>query len=246
VVRDRIRSSIVFVRIMTLSAPLWAVACAPKAAQEKPPPEKDFAVSDYYAPSGAMGDGATMGNFRVGSSNECKERPAGARGNCFNFHYDASNPYTTPITKSTGVCNWAGLFFQYPANNWGTAPGLLVQSGKLTKVTFQVAVGAGMELMTFQMGGVGSPPLPDGGPPPPPSGACPPAETPPPPNYDVLIGMTMQQVGTEWQKIEIPLATRDPSVPVPAATNLIGALAWSLAATPGLPKTIFLDDLYVE
>jgi hypothetical protein len=246
VVRDRIRLSIVFARAIALGAPLLALACAPKAAQPKPPPEGPFAISDYYAPSGAMGDGATPGNLNQGTTATCKERPAGARGNCYNFQYVASNPYTTQITKSTGVCNWAGLFFQYPDNNWGTSPGLPVPAGKLTKVSFQVAVGAGSELMTFQLGGIGSPPLPDGGAPPPPANACPPAETPPPPNYDALIGVVMQMVGTEWQKIEIPLATRDPSVPLPDKTNLIGALSWALAATPGLPKTIFLDDLVYE
>jgi hypothetical protein len=245
-VRDRSVFSIVFVRGIAFGAPLLALACAPKAGQQKPPPEGPFAISDYYAPSGAMGDGATPGNLVIGTSTGCKDRPAGARGYCYSFQYVGSAPYTTPVTKSTGVCNWAGLFFQYPDNNWGASPGLPIPAGKLTKVSFQVAVAAGSELMSFQMGGIGAPPLPDGGPASPPAGACPPAETPPPPNYDVLMGIAMQQVGTEWQKIEIPLTGRDPSVPLPASTNLIGALSWAIPATPGLPKTVFLDDVVYE
>jgi hypothetical protein len=246
VVRDRIRLSIVFVRGIAVGAPLFAVACAPKAAQQKPPPDGPFAVSDYYAPSGAMGDGATPGNLVIGTSADCKARPDGARGYCYSFQYVGSAPYTTPISKSTGVCNWAGLFFQYPDNNWGTSPGLLVQSGKLSKVSFQVAVGAGTETMTFQIGGIGSPPLPDGGPAPPPPGACPPADTPVPPNYDLVNNVTMQIVGTDWQKFEIPLQGRDPSAPLPASTTLIGAFSWALSATPGLPKTVYLDDIVYE
>jgi hypothetical protein len=245
-VRDRFRPSVVFVRGIAAGTSLLALACAPKAAEKKAPPEGPFALSDYYAPSGAMGDGATPGNLVIGTQATCKDRPSGARGYCYSFQYVASNPYTTPISKSTGVCNWAGLFFQYPDNNWGTEPGLPIPTGKLTKVTFQVAVGAGTELMTFQMGGVGLPPLPDGGPPPPPGTACPPAETPVPPNYDTLSAITMQNVGTEWQKMELPLTMRDPSATPAATTNLIGALSWGIPATPGLPKTIFLDDIFFE
>jgi hypothetical protein len=245
-VQHRHQPSIVFVRGIALGATLLAAACAPKAAPQKPPPTGPFAVSEYFAPSGAMGDGATAGNLVIQTSSGCKDRPAGARGYCYSFQYVAMNPYTTPITKSSGDCRWAGLFFQYPDNNWGEQPGLPVPAGKLTKLTFQIAVGAGSELMTFQMGGIGLPPLPDGGAPPPPSTACPPVETPVPPNYDVLVGTTMQNVGTEWQKIEIPLAMRDPSAPVPATTNLIGAMSWGVPAPPGLPKTIFLDDIFFE
>jgi hypothetical protein len=246
VVRDRIRPSVVFVRSFALGAPLFALACAPKAAPPKAAPEEPFAISDYYAPSGAMGDGATPGNLIIETGVGCKDRPANARGSCYRFQYVANSSYTTPINKSTGVCNWAGLAFQYPDNNWGTSPGLLVPVSKLTKLTFKVAVAAGTELVNFQMGGIGAPPLADGGPAPPPPGACPPAETPAPPNYDILMGASTQQVGTDWLTIEIPIAGRDPSVPLPAKTNLIGALSWGIPMTPALPKTIYMDDLFFE
>ena len=222
------------------------MACAPKAGQEKPPPDGPFAVSDYYAPSGAMGDGATNGNLIAHTDTPCKARPPGARGSCYSFEYVASAPYTTPVNHTTGVCNWAGVFFQHPANNWGAEQGEPVPSGQLTKLTFQVAVAAGSELLSFQAGGIGVPPLPDGAPAPPPATACPPAETPPPIYYDDISSTVMLPVGTDWQKIEIPIMARQPGAPVPATTNLIGAFSWGISASGGLPKTVYIDDLFYE
>jgi hypothetical protein len=224
---------------------LSMAACAPKA-DAKPPPDGPFAVSDYYAPSGAMGDGATPGNLVINQNAACKDRPPGARGNCFSFQYVDHAPYTTQVTMSTGVCDWAGVFWQYPANNWGTHDGLPVPTGKLTKVSFQVAVGQGMELMTFQIGGIGTPPQPDGAPGVSPSDACPPVETPPPPNYDQILGKLQLTIGTDWQKLSVPLAARDASMNVPQSTLLMGAFAWTVASNAMLPKTIYIDDLVYE
>jgi hypothetical protein len=193
-----------------------------------------------------MGDGATTGNLVINSDSGCKTRPAGARGHCYSFQYVASAPYTTPVTHSNGVCNWAGLFFQYPGNNWGTDEGLPVPTGKLTKLTVQVAVASGSDLFTFQAGGIGVPPSPDGAPAAPPSTACPPAEIPPPIHYDDISSTVMLMVGTDWQKIEIPIMSRQPGVPVPATTHLIGAFSWGISASPGLPKTVYVDDIAYE
>jgi hypothetical protein len=204
-----------------------------------------FVVSDYFAPTGAMGDGATPGNLVVKVQTGCKSRPPGARGNCYSFQYVASNPYTTPITRSTGVCSWAGLVFQYPDDNWGASPGLPIPTGKFSKVSAWVAVASGTEMVNFLAGGVGSPPDSEGGPGPSPT-ACPPAETPRLPNYDVLGGSAMQEIGTSWTRVEVPILPRDPFAPLPATVNLIGAFSWGMAAAPGLPKTIYLDDLVYE
>jgi hypothetical protein len=197
-----------------------------------------------------MGDGATSGNLVTTIGTGCKEpRPQGARGDCFVFQYMTNNPYTTPVSMSTGTCNWAGVFFQSPANNWGTDPGLPIPLNKLTQMTAQVAVASvasGPELMTFQLGGVGQLPLADGGTPPQPANACPPAETPVPPNYDIILNTVMMSVGTDWTKVTIPILPRSASIPLTDTINLIGAFAWSLPSTPGLPKTIYLDDLFFE
>jgi hypothetical protein len=241
--------SIALVGGLAVAVSLVGFGCSPKGVEPPPPPKGPFplAASDtnYYAPSGAMGDGATMGNL-VASSSGCKERPPGARGDCFVFQYLSSNPYTTLITKSTGVCNWAGVFFQNPANNWGADPGLPVPLSKLTQMTAQVAVASGTELMTFQLGGIGQLPLADGGTPPQPANACPPAEVPVPPNYDVILNTVMLSVGTDWTKVTIPILARSATIPLSDTINLIGAFAWSLPSTPGLPKTIYVDDLFFE
>jgi len=193
-----------------------------------------------------MGDGATNGNLVTTIGTGCKDRPPGARGDCFVFQYMASNPYTTPVSMSTGTCMWAGVFFQSPANNWGTDKGLPIPLSKLTQMTAQVAVASGNELMTFQLGGVGQLPLADGGTPPQPANACPPAETPVPPNYDIILNTVMLGVGTDWTKVTIPILPRSADIPLTDTINLIGAFAWSLPATPGLPKTIYVDDLFFE
>jgi len=230
-----------------MAACVSMAACAPKV-DAKPPPDGPFTISDYYAPSGAMGDGATPGNLVINQNAGCKDRPPGARGNCFSFQYVDHAPFTTQVTMSTGVCDWAGVFWQYPANNWGTHDGLPVPTGKLTKVSFQVAVAQGMELMTFQIGGIGTVPVPEGGPPPPPADApCPPTEVPPPPQYDTIRSVLGQQpVSTDWLKLSIPLAARDVSMNVPATTLLIGAFSWATPSNAALPKTIYIDDLVYE
>jgi hypothetical protein len=121
---------------LALAGSLFGSGCSPKGADPIPPPDRPFAVSglpySYYAPCGAMGDGATTGNLVTTIGTGCKDRPPGARGDCFVFQYNGSNPYTTPVTGSTGTCNWAGVFFQSPANNWGVDPGLPIPLSKLT------------------------------------------------------------------------------------------------------------------
>lgn len=222
-------------------------ACSPKAGF-RPPPDGPFIVSDYFAASGAMGDGATPGNLTIHQDTNCKERPPGARGSCFSFEYVDKAPYTAPVSHSSGVCGWSGLFWQYPVNNWGTAEGLPIPTNKLTKVAFQVAIGSGTESVNFQIGGVGTPPSLDGSPGVSPPGACPPAETPPPPHYDLIKNaLEAAQVGSDWQKVEISIAPLEAGSPLPASVPLIGAFAWSIdgTSTP-LPKKIYVDDLVYE
>jgi hypothetical protein len=193
-----------------------------------------------------MGDGATVGNLLIATSAGCKDpRPAGARGACYSFQYVAMAPYTRP--GMSAMCSWAGLFFQYPDNNWGLAQGLDVPISKLHQMTAQVAVGAGNELMTFRLGGIGNP-LPDGTPGPPPGDACPPPDTPPLPNYDVVDSQLQIGVGTDWQKIVLPIVPRNLPTPPGDTIKLIGAFAWAVPATSGepLPKTVYVDDLFFE
>lgn len=217
-------------------------ACAPEAGKPKGPPTGPFLVSDYFAPSGAMGDGATPGNVSINAAS-CPARAPGARGTCYSFQYLDTRPYETPTSQQTGVCNWAGLFLQYPAGNWGAEPGLKIPSAKLSRVRLSAAIAEGSELLTFQIGGIGTRPGDV-----PPAGACPPADTEPGPYFDQISSATAPQtVGTEWQRIEIPIVPRYTAGDGVAIETLIGALAWSVSGTTtALPKTIYVDDVVYE
>jgi hypothetical protein len=112
-----------------------------------------FAVDNVYAPSGFMGDGmmvgiVTMVPAKVGDSKDCngQRSSAGAVGICHQVTY-APHP--------TGGMGWAGVFWQYPANNWGTKPGFTIAPGA-TQVTFSAKGQKGGEKVTFLAGGIGS------------------------------------------------------------------------------------------
>lgn len=65
-----------------------------------------FVVSDFFTPSGHMGDGAKAGFITMDS-----ERSCGVRGMCYNFDYQP------------GANRWAGVYWVYPSNNWGSRNG---------------------------------------------------------------------------------------------------------------------------
>jgi hypothetical protein len=80
-------------------------------APNVPVSKLDFYVSEYYAPSGHMGDGATAGHIVQDIDEGCLPRPAGAGGSCYHWQY-------TP-----GSLLWYGVYWQYPSNNWGNEAG---------------------------------------------------------------------------------------------------------------------------
>lgn len=99
--------------LSTLGA-LCSLACVSdlgKNATHAGPIEGDFAVSDYFSASGFMGDGETRGFLTQQRDEDCPVRRAGALGSCFHFTYNV------------GDLGWSGVYFQYPANNWGTEEG---------------------------------------------------------------------------------------------------------------------------
>lgn len=210
---------------LTVGIALGALACSPEAGKPKGPPEGPFTVSEYFAPSGAMGDGAVMGNLVINDNKACKDRPEGARGNCYSFDYVA------------GPELWAGLYWQYPANNWGAEPGLPVHGEKFSKVTFQAAVKEGMERIIFVVGGIGVPRAPE--------------EAEVYPHNDQMKHEAPFDVTTEWQKFELPIPMQfvDDATPI---SELIGAFAWYANHPPDTDyttaplKTIYIDDLAYE
>jgi hypothetical protein len=111
---------------------LAAGGCLPSISDLNAGPlTSSFAVSDYFAPSGYMGDGAYFGNL-LGQTNEgCKPRPDGARGNCYAFTYYPNAIDTDP---------WAGVFWVFPSNSWGASSGYAIDISKFSQVSFYAAV----------------------------------------------------------------------------------------------------------
>jgi hypothetical protein len=105
-----------------------------------------FVVDNTFIASGYMGDGA-MPNSIVEDAATCMAtRPAGAAGKCHKYTY-------TPL--AVGSVGWGGVYWQYPANNWGVTPGKRIATGA-TKITFSAAGALGGESVAFIAGMAGT------------------------------------------------------------------------------------------
>lgn len=108
-----------------------------------------FAVSEFFTPSGYMGDGETLGQL-VGQVNQnCRKRPFGARGDCYVYAY------------RPGAYGWAGVYWVHPANNWGSRRGRSIEGSQFRKVRLKVAVDPPDTLVNFVVGGIADPLLPN-------------------------------------------------------------------------------------
>jgi len=90
-----------------------------------------FWVDDHYAMSGFMGGGSVQ-------ADPCPANPGSAVSPC------------RRITWTPGAAEWAGFYFQYPANNW-TMPGLPIAPGA-RRVSFYVWGMTGTESLNFAAG----------------------------------------------------------------------------------------------
>jgi hypothetical protein len=104
-----------------------------------------FLVSDHFAPSGYLGDGATVGVVNMVADN-CPTRAPNPAGDCYSVTYNPPNPPKQ---------NYAGVFWQYPGNNWGDRglAGHTVLPGA-TKATVWAKGAQGGEQVTFKVGGI--------------------------------------------------------------------------------------------
>jgi len=110
------------------------------AAPQGPSP---LVVDDRYAASGFEGGGDVAGTIHADES--CPMRASDGRGHCHHVDW-------TPGTNS-----WGGVVWQYPANNWGSSPGLPIPAG-YAQVRFRAWGASGGEKVSFLAGlGVGGP-----------------------------------------------------------------------------------------
>ena len=170
--------------------------------------DRPFAVSNFFTPSGYMGDGARLGQLKADVLNEtCKTRPPGATGDCYRFIYYPS------------ASMWAGVYWVYPANNWGSRAGRLIAGPRFKRVRLQAASATPDLLINFLVGGINDPTLP---------------------NRDRVSAVTSLRLGTDWQTVTLDVSDQD-------FDHVIGALAWSLPYPEGWdgerPVVFYLDDV---
>ncbi len=156
-----------------LATAVASTACGPSSEVEnlegrEGPISGPFYVSEYFSPSGHMGDGqkpgfikALIGDEGIASrhqwcaetvaaglltADQCPDRPAGAGG----------DPYTFIYTPSDLL--WAGVYWVYPTNSWGSRPGrVLSDTYRYTKVRFYAATDSPDMPGTFIIGGITDP-----------------------------------------------------------------------------------------
>ena len=243
---------------------LAVVACGPpdEASRAKAGPiVGPFVVSQYYTPSGLMGDGAIPGLVSEGINENCRPRPKAQaecptcttlnwQGDCYHFLYHVGNVH------------WAGAYWVFPSNSWGSVPGRDVvppvdlgpdgTGGELRvyhHVRFSVAIDTMPVAPKFQYfaGGIegdqAKPKQPYGDKATqifPPNPDDPTAQRYFPDQNFVAQGDPVQLTGP-WQELTIPLDTW-------SVSNVIGAFGWAMNDTenPNQTLSIYLDDIVWE
>ena len=123
--------------------------------------------------------------------------------------------------KNDSGTRWAGIYWQNPANNWGTIPGVGFDLQGADKITFWARGDKGGEIITeFKIGGIASGEHID--------------------SDSASIGPV--QLTKEWTKYEIDLRGRDLSY-------IIGGFCWATNIDVNDPEGIvfYLDELkYVK
>jgi len=122
--------------------------------------------------------------------------------------------------KNDSGTRWAGIYWQQPANNWGTIPGAGYDLQGATKLTFWARGDKGSEIVNeFKMGGISSGEYID--------------------SDSASVGPV--QLSSEWKKYEIDLRGRDLSY-------VIGGFAWATNIDVNDPEGIvfYLDEIRYE
>jgi hypothetical protein len=157
---------------------------------------------NHFAPSGWMGD---YGDIKINDAET--ENPADGK-TCIKITYSA---------KGTQGANWAGVFWQQPANNWGDKPGGYDLSNK-KRLTFWARGAAGGEkIAEFKVGGI--------------TGEHGDSDS-------ASIGPVV--LTKEWKKYTVDLADKNLS-------HIVGGFCWSASKDDNPNGfTIYLDEIRYE
>jgi hypothetical protein len=171
-------------------------------------------AGNHYVPSGWMGD---TGDIQV---DECWTGDIHAGSTSIRVQYTAQGMGPSHCNGAS-PCNWAGVYWQDPAGNFGDRPGGYDLSGA-SGLSFWARGETGSEQVSFQVGGVGCGAFPY------PDSLCPPLALDPAP-----ISLT-----TTWKAYTIPLAGGLD------LSRVVGGFMWA-ATTGDNPggATFYLDDI---
>ena len=98
-------------------------------------------ISDLgFEPTGRDGDKGSIASFRDDWTDNPHSAPA-----CIRIEY-------TPLAASEGSKGWAGIYWQYPPNNWGDMQGKYLTGA--SKLTFWARGENGGEWAEFKVGGI--------------------------------------------------------------------------------------------
>jgi len=168
------------------------------------PVEVPFVVSDLYSPDGFFGDGETRGQLEL--EKQCPQRQPGAEGDCYTISYHP------------GVKRFAGIFWQFPHNNWGFWPGYVIAAGA-KRITFRARGEKGGESVSFGAGQTG---------------------TPNPHNDAFKLDGITKTLTTAWQDYEIPFFGND----YQSDSGVIGAFMVSFpAGDDDQTVRFYVDDI---
>jgi len=160
------------------------------------------AIQNHFIPSGWMGDYSDM-KIDVGAAD--------------NPYFGKSSIKITYANKASNGARWAGMYWQYPANNWGGADGGFDLS-KATKLTFWARGEKGGErIEEFKVGGI--------------MGEYSDSDT---------AGIGPVVLDKEWKQYTIDLAGKDLSY-------IIGGFAWATNLDVNPDGAVFyLDEIKYE
>lgn len=189
---------------LVLSLLMVTIAAINTSYSAESQPTKSEEVSDRFIPSGWMGDLGDI-SLNVHSTNNPHSGPE-----CIEILYSAAK------SKNAG---WAGIYWQYPENNWGDMPGWNDVFTGANRLTFWARGEKGGETAEFKMGGI--------------AGKYSDSVRP-------AISTGRITLSDEWQQYTIDLTGKDLS-------HVIGGFCWvaESMSNPG-GYTIYLDDIKYE